>query len=82
MFLTFLEYAASRQKTHIFSNNPELVLKKQRCTYVFEKGVLLMSKTILISIGGISESSLFVSCFRIALIQVNIHLLSCAKSFS
>ena len=77
MFLTFPEYAAYCQQAHILSNNPELVLKKQ--------GVLLSTlhvKNNPYLNAGISESSLFVSCNRVALIQVNIHLLSLTTSFS
>ena len=69
---------SANYSAHILSNSHELVLKRQRCTYV-KKGVLLLSKTILILMEAFPKTAFsFISWRRIALIQANIHLL-CLK---
>ena len=49
---------SANYSAHILSNSHELVLERQRCTYV-KKGVLLLSKNNPYLNGGISENSLF-----------------------
>ena len=64
---------SANYSAHILSNSHELVLKRQRCTYV-KKGVLLLSKTILILMEAFPKTAFsFISWRRIALIQANIH---------